>query len=646
MKKIALSLLTSASLFVTAASHAAPAPPGWEVVELPPLSEGTSGTNALGIEDKTGRVVGVSDYSDPKGLMDTQVGVVWVTSQRPPVPKPLFPLDEQIRAVAFGINNKGLVVGQSGAEVNASESDRAVIWDANEEKPKAEDLGVLQEGHRSVASAINNNDVVVGQSIEPLNGTGGAFFVMDVTKRPLTLQQLPGRGGPDSAKAVNDSGVVVGRLYDNADLQLGFFANITKKTPEVGDLSGDGLGPTTSARGINASNLVVGHIGRVGEDSAHAAYWTFRDPRTPAKPEGAKLLPFLAKGNSIAHDVNDRGNIVGGWLPPPAELSDGRAVIWFYRAPAFGGYAVEDLNLLMDRRFRAKDGKGWVLIEAFAISDKDEIVGRGTLDGKPRGFLMYRRGARPGNCSRVEYADQLDTDEDRVGDACDPDEGNASCTEGADLDGDGVVDVCDNCPDVYNPDQSDLDEDGVGDACESAVDGDEDGDAIIDSTDNCLGVSNPDQRDSDEDGVGDLCELEREDNDGGNVDGGDGEPIGGQPGMCAGDSGFDAAADLDGDGCVDEADLNFAGSPAVITADLNGDDRIDQLDRDLIMAQLGRCNGDLDFNPAADLNRDGCVDGIDLDLCVDTTTLLGVSASAPAVEGDGAPGIVTNELNP
>jgi len=35
-----------------------------------------------------------------------------------------------------------------------------------------------------------------------------------------------------------------------------------------------------------------------------------------------------------------------------------------------------------------------------------------------------------------------------------------------DLDGDGVPDNVDNCPDVYNPDQADSDGDGIGDACD------------------------------------------------------------------------------------------------------------------------------------------------------------------------------------
>jgi hypothetical protein len=37
---------------------------------------------------------------------------------------------------------------------------------------------------------------------------------------------------------------------------------------------------------------------------------------------------------------------------------------------------------------------------------------------------------------------------------------------GDDSDGDGIGDLCDNCPDVYNPGQEDSDGDGVGDACD------------------------------------------------------------------------------------------------------------------------------------------------------------------------------------
>jgi hypothetical protein len=84
-------------------------------------------------------------------------------------------------------------------------------------------------------------------------------------------------------------------------------------------------------------------------------------------------------------------------------------------------------------------------------------------------------------------------------------------TEGGDSDGDGVCDDKDNCPNVSNPDQKDSNNNGVGDVCEPTAPcategGDSDGDGVCDDKDNCPNVSNPDQQDSNNNGVGDACE--------------------------------------------------------------------------------------------------------------------------------------------
>ncbi len=104
-----------------------------------------------------------------------------------------------------------------------------------------------------------------------------------------------------------------------------------------------------------------------------------------------------------------------------------------------------------------------------------------------------------------------DVDGDGVNNGVDncPNASNASQTDG---DTDGVGDVCDNCISTPNADQADADLDGVGDACDTCTDTDGDGYGnpgyafnTCDS-DNCPDSSNADQADADTDGVGDACD--------------------------------------------------------------------------------------------------------------------------------------------
>ncbi|MGI5860736.1 MAG: thrombospondin type 3 repeat-containing protein [Myxococcales bacterium] len=103
------------------------------------------------------------------------------------------------------------------------------------------------------------------------------------------------------------------------------------------------------------------------------------------------------------------------------------------------------------------------------------------------------------NCPDIANPDQLDSDADGSGDACDID-------VQPDGDGDGVPDSEDNCPGVYNPDQKELDADGLGDACDS----DWDGDGVPNEGDNCSEVANPEQENIDGDALGDACDDDRD----------------------------------------------------------------------------------------------------------------------------------------
>ena len=73
-----------------------------------------------------------------------------------------------------------------------------------------------------------------------------------------------------------------------------------------------------------------------------------------------------------------------------------------------------------------------------------------------------------------------------------------------DEDDDGLVGLYDNCPTVANADQIDTDSDGLGDACDS----NDDNDSYPDIIDNCVTVPNNDQLNTDNDPLGDACESD------------------------------------------------------------------------------------------------------------------------------------------
>jgi hypothetical protein len=101
-----------------------------------------------------------------------------------------------------------------------------------------------------------------------------------------------------------------------------------------------------------------------------------------------------------------------------------------------------------------------------------------------------------------------------------------------DQDGDGDLDINDNCPTIYNDDQANGDTDGLGDACDNcdttnnadqanadfdafgdACDdcpadalNDADGDGVCGGVDNCPDDANADQGDTDGDGIGNVCD--------------------------------------------------------------------------------------------------------------------------------------------
>ena len=143
------------------------------------------------------------------------------------------------------------------------------------------------------------------------------------------------------------------------------------------------------------------------------------------------------------------------------------------------------------------------------------------------------------NCPDTANAEQLDRDDDGQGDACECDkDGDGVVDNGAAIcwpDGPPPVDPCadgattgclDNCADGANADQADLDNDGLGDVCDCDIDGDgvkdkataecwpgeTPPDAVCEDReirlclDSCPRDPNAEQEDLDGDGLGNACD--------------------------------------------------------------------------------------------------------------------------------------------
>src|SRR6185295_19613546 len=171
---------------------------------------------------------------------------------------------------------------------------------------------------------------------------------------------------------------------------------------------------------------------------------------------------------------------------------DGGAAITLFGADAIilGNTYSSDFPVTLGAYDRTYNGDTDLFITRISLADTD---GDGILDGAD-------------NCPASPNANQLDSDGDGLGNACDVDQDN-----------DGVANGTDNCPLVANGTQADGDGDGIGDACDSNLTdgptGDVDGDGVRNNVDNCRTVANANQLDTDSDGIGNACDADQ-DNDG------------------------------------------------------------------------------------------------------------------------------------
>ena len=217
------------------------------------------------------------------------------------------------------------------------------------------------------------------------------------------------------------------------------------------------------------------------------------------------------------------------------------------------------------------------------------------------------------NCASVANADQLDTDSDGLGNACDDDD-----------DGDGAEDDSDNCALVANADQLDTDSDGLGNSC----DDDDDGDGVADTTD-AFPLDSEEATDTDGDGTGNN---EDTDDDGDTIlDTADVFPL-----ISIGDE-----TDTDADGAPNTCDTSCLATGMTADTDDDGDTILDTADVFPLISIGDETDTDADGAPntcdasclAAGMTADTDDDG---DGIADTTDAFPLDASEQSdSDGDG-----------
>jgi probable HAF family extracellular repeat protein len=216
--------------------------------------------------------------------------------------------------------------------------------------------------------AANDHGQILGWGKRPgVDGLRG--FVLDLASAQMTdIGTLQGTPTSSARPAdLNEQGHVVGESQAPSFFTHAFVWEDGVMTDL--HVAGGVPGRNSHAQAINESGVVVGDADPTADflDYQNAAMWE----------DGVlTLLPDLGDVGgvieSFARDVNDHGTIVGASVTPAFEV---HAVIW-------RDGQVTDLNTLLP------PGSGWLLFNAFAISNDGRIFGEGLFSGAFRPFVL------------------------------------------------------------------------------------------------------------------------------------------------------------------------------------------------------------------------------------------------------------------
>lgn len=327
---------------------------------------------------------------------------------------------------AAAVNDSGQVI-LSGVTTPAPQTGNAVLWDKGHET----DLGTLppgpdEDGTYSIAYGLNNRGQVVGSAgsfIAPM--MSGMVLCRGFLFEHGKLYPMKSEVNTFQPFAINDRGQTAGRNGFR-----GFYLAGGRRLP-IGTLSHVPAGNASTASALNAAGLVVGWSTVGGKESSsilpfHAFLWT---PKTRKMRD---LGTLLGHRNSYAYAINDAGQSVGvaeneppttfGCFGASVMAKEAVGVLWAGNTktalpplPGDAGSAAEGINnagLIVGQSVDAKGtvrvclwrdkkpvelntslpgGSGWTLTGASALNNKGWIVGTGTLNGKLHAFLLTPR---------------------------------------------------------------------------------------------------------------------------------------------------------------------------------------------------------------------------------------------------------------
>ena len=316
---------------------------------------------------------------------------------------PTYTLTDLGPGSARSINSAGKVVGQG---LNPWYYNGVSRTDLNFQQNVFNQPGAVQALPVSVATAINDSDIIVGAAVRAL------FFPTGILSTLYPYVYSPGTRGilfssvaEGTMEAINASGVAVGGRGSSA-----FIFNGTA----ISRFASPGAVPVA----INASGVVAGFdIGPAGPEARAARFvggaTEILDLSAVPNPSGQVLW-------SEARGINANGAIVGfirtqrnlpldpvqGFVHSNGQATDLGGLGGFQTM----AYAINDSGVIVGTSDTAGDvdhafvrvgsemidlnsavtagGQGWVLVSANAINASGSIVGTGIKGGEQRAFLL------------------------------------------------------------------------------------------------------------------------------------------------------------------------------------------------------------------------------------------------------------------